>query len=226
MVDRPNKITRFVAELKRRRVTRIATIYAVVGLGIIEAFDIVGGRFQIPEGTIQFLIILVVAGFPLAMILGWIFDLTSQGIERTKPLTLEQKAVLPSLTWRPSWISVFLFLILIGISVAFFTVPRANALGFQERDWILIADLENNTDDEVFDRSLMHALSVTIDQSKYVNIFPRRRVLEVLQRMKIDSVGKIDVAFALEIAERENIKSVLALTISELNGTYLFGIYE
>ena len=221
MLPGPNKPARFWHELKRRKVTRLATIYTVVGLGIIEAVDIIGGRFQISEWTIQIFIIVVIAGFPVAMILGWIFDLTSKGIERTLPLTPEQQASLPAFTWRPSWISVLLFLILIAFSVAFFTVPRVNALGFQERDWILIADLENNTNDEVFDRSLMHALSVTIDQSKYINIYPRRRVMEVLQRMQMDSIGKIDTQLALEIAERENIKSVLSLKISEINNTYL-----
>ena len=199
----------------------MATIYVVAGFGIIEAMDIIGGRFQISEAAIQLLIIVVIAGFPLAMILSWIFDLTPKGIERTKPLTKEEKSTLSSMTWKPSWISLILLMALIMLSFAFFTVPRTNAVGFEKRDWILLADLENNTDDEVFDRSLVHALSVTINQSKHVNIFPRRRMNEVLQRMKLDNVDRIDTPLALEIADRENIKAVLVLTISELNNTYL-----
>ena len=127
-----NKISYFFQELKRRKVTRLATIYLVVGLGIIEAMDIIGGRFQFSEWTIQLIIIIVIAGFPITMILGWIYDLTSKGIERTKPLTPDEKASLPSITWRPSWISILLFIMLISLSVVFFVVPRANALGFQE----------------------------------------------------------------------------------------------
>lgn len=221
MSNEPGKLRLFFTDLRRRKVTRLATIYVVVGLGIIEASDIIGGSFNVSEAVIRILIILVIAGFPIAMVLGWVFDLTSKGFERTKPLTPEERSELPTMTWRPSWISVVLFVMLIFLSLAFFTVPRTNALGFQERDWILLADLENNTNDEVFDRSLMHALSVTIDQSKYVNIYPRRRVLEVLQRMQLEEVDKIDTPLALEIAERENIKSVLVLTISELNNTYV-----
>lgn len=221
MPGRSNRLFHFFHELKRRKVTRLASIYLVVGLGVIEAMDIVGGRFQFPEWTIQFLIILVIAGFPIAMILGWIYDLTTRGIERTEPLTSEQQAALPSLTWKPSWVSILLFVMLIALSAAFFIVPRANALGFQKRDWILLADLENNTRDEMFDRSLMHAFTITIDQSKYINVFPRKRVREVLQRMQIDSIDRIDTPLALEIAERENIKSVLVLAISELDDTYL-----
>ena len=221
MSKEPGRLRLFFADLRRRRVTRLATIYVVAGFGIIEAVDIIGGRFQISESAIQFLIILVIAGFPIAMILAWIFDITPRGIERTKPLTQEEKSTLSSMTWRPSWISLILLLMLIMLSFAFFTVPRTNALGFQKRDWILLADLENNTGDAVFDRSLVHALSVTINQSKHVNIYPRRRVQEVLQRMKLDSVDRIDTPLALEIADRENIKAILVLTISELNNTYL-----
>lgn len=221
MPDKSSKLNLFFSELKRRRVTRLATVYAVVGLGVIEAVDVIGGRFLIPEWTIQFMIMLILGGFPITMILGWIFDITSKGIQRTKALTPQQQAYAPRVKWGPSWVSITGLVLLIMLSVAYFTVPRFNALGFSKRDWILIADLENNTQDEVFNRSLLHALTITIDQSKHVNIFPRKRVLEVLQRMQMDSIGKIDTPLALEIAERENIKIVLSLTISELSGTYL-----
>ncbi len=216
-----SRLSRFFREIKRRRVSRLIPIYAVVGLGIIEAVDIIGGRFQVPDGTIQFIIILIIAGFPVAIILGWIFDLTSKGIERTRSLTPEEADRLPVLTWRPSWVSFLLLIMLISLGVVYFAVPRANALGFQNRDWILLSDVENYTNDEMFDKSLLHALSVEVDQSKHVNVFPRRRIQEVLQRMQVDKAARIDVPLALEIAERENIKAVLSFSISELNNTYL-----
>jgi len=134
MNKKPGKLRLFLADLRRRRVTRLATIYVVAGFGIIEALDIIGGRFQISENLIQILMILIIAGFPVAMVLGWIFDLTPKGIERTKPLPADQQHELRALTWKPSWISVVLFIMLISLSVVFFTVPRTNALGFQKLD--------------------------------------------------------------------------------------------
>jgi len=221
MPNKSSNLNIFFAELKRRRVTRLATVYTVVGLGIIEVSDIIGGRFLLPDWTIQFIIIIVIGGFPIAMTLGWIFDISSKGIERTESLTPQQQTSLPPLTWKPSWISVIMFVLLIALTVTYCTVPRPNALGFSKQDWILISDLENNTSDELFNNSLTHALTVTIDQSKHINIFPRNQIKEVLQRMKMDSIDKIDTPIALEIAQRENIKAVLSLTISELGGTYL-----
>jgi len=215
-----NKYKVFFSELRRRKVTRLATIYAVTGLGFIEAMDIIGGRFLIPEGVVQLVILLILIGFPIVMILGWIYDITPKGIQKTEELSSEQKAEVSSISWKPSWLTVVLFVIMVSISFAFFTVPRPNALGFKEQDWILIADLENNTQEDVFDRSLLHALSVTIDQSKRINIFPRHQALEVLKRMQMDSVEHITTPLAREIAERENIKVVLQLAISEVGGTY------
>jgi len=128
---------------------------------------------------------------------------------------------LPRLTWKPSWVSLILMVIIIALTVTYCTVPRPNAIGFNKLDWILVCDLENNTNEEIFDNSLIQALIVTIDQSKYVNIFPKNQVSAVLQRMKMDSVDKIDTPVALEIAQRENIKGVLSLSISEMGDSYL-----
>jgi tetratricopeptide (TPR) repeat protein len=220
MPGSPNKITLLFADLKRRGVTRLATIYAVVGLGVIEAFDIIGGRFLMPDWTFRIVIILVLGGFPITMILGWIYDINDKRIVKTDPLTPTQKASI-KMSWKPGWVSIILLVILILTTTAFFTIPRPNALGFKQQDWVLMADLENNTGDEVFEKSLVHALTVSIDQSRYINIFPRTQVDAVLQRMQRDTVKKIDVPIALEIAERENIKAVLLLTIFELSGTYV-----
>lgn len=199
----------------------MATVYTVVGIGIIEISDIIGGRFSLPDWIIRMIIILVICGFLVAVILGWIFDITSRGIERTEALTPQEQNTLPSFTWRPSWISVIMFILLIALTVTYCTVPRPNALGFKKQDWILISDLENSTGDEIFDNSLTQALSVTIDQSKYISVFPHNQIPAVLKRMRMDSVNKVNTPIALEIAQRENIKAVLSVAISAVGDTYL-----
>ena len=220
MSDGPSKLSLFFVDLKRRGVLRLASIYAIAGLGVNEAYDIIGGRFLLPDWTFKAIIIVTIIGFPVTMILGWIYDITSKGIVKTDPLTPTQKASL-RLSWKPGWLSIILFFFLLLTTTAFFIVPRPNALGFKQQDWILIADLENNTGDEVFDKSLLHALTVTIDQSRRINIFPRTQADKVLKRMKLDTIKRITMPIALEIAERENIKAVLLVTISELGGSYL-----
>jgi len=69
----------FFEELKRRRVFRVAASYAVVAFIIMQLVEIVFPIFNFPQWTSQFVIILVLIGFPISVILSWVFDRTPQG---------------------------------------------------------------------------------------------------------------------------------------------------
>jgi tetratricopeptide (TPR) repeat protein/predicted Ser/Thr protein kinase len=95
-----------------------------------------------------------------------------------------------------------------------------NALAFQERDWIVLADFENLTNEPVFDRSLKIAMEVGLAQSQFVNVFPAARVNEALQRMQ-KKAERVDAALASEIAQREGVRGVLACSIAKVGSQYL-----
>lgn len=101
--------------------------------------------------------------------------------------------------------------------------PRsaAAALAFEERDWILVADFENQTGEEIFDDSLETAMTVSLQQSRYVNVFPRARVREVLRRMRKERVSRLDETLGREVALREGIKGLLACSIGRVGSEYL-----
>ena len=69
-------------ELRRRRVFRVAGIYGVAAWVITEVASVVMPALLLPEWTTTFVIVLLVLGFPIAMLLAWAFDI---GIERTAP---------------------------------------------------------------------------------------------------------------------------------------------
>jgi serine/threonine protein kinase/tetratricopeptide (TPR) repeat protein len=94
------------------------------------------------------------------------------------------------------------------------------ALAFQERDWILISDFENLTDDQVFDRSLRLALEVSVGQSQHVNVFPPQSVQATLQRMERGPNERLTEALASEVAVREGVKAVLAGSIARVGNSY------
>ncbi len=100
-----------------------------------------------------------------------------------------------------------------------FLAPE-RALAFKERDWIIVADFNNMTGDAVFDRSLRVALEVAIAQSQYVNVYPRDRVAATLQRMRRPPASRLDETLAAEVAERENVRGLLACDIAQLGNTY------
>jgi TolB-like protein/lipoprotein NlpI len=73
----------FWHELKRRHVYRVAAAYVVVGWLLIQVATQVFPFFKIPDWVVRLLVLLVLAGFPIALVLAWAFDTTSHGIVRT-----------------------------------------------------------------------------------------------------------------------------------------------
>ena len=77
----------FFDELKRRKVFRVAASYAVVAFIIMQLVEILFPMFNFPQWTQQFIVIVVLLGFPIAVILSWIFDKTPQGFIKTDAVT-------------------------------------------------------------------------------------------------------------------------------------------
>jgi TolB-like protein/Tfp pilus assembly protein PilF len=76
----------FWAELKRRRVGKVAIAYGAIAWAVTEASSVVLPALRLPDWTITFIVVFLLVGFPVAMILAWIFDVGPTGIERTEPL--------------------------------------------------------------------------------------------------------------------------------------------
>ena len=76
----------FLAELKRRRVGKVAIAYGAIAWAVTEASSVVLPALRLPEWTVTFIVVFLLVGFPVAMVLAWIFDVGPQGIERTEPL--------------------------------------------------------------------------------------------------------------------------------------------
>jgi len=76
----------FLGEIRRRKVFQVAAAYAVVGWLLIEVGSILLPTFQAPAWFMRAFSFSVIAGFPLALILAWAFDLTPQGIQPTSEI--------------------------------------------------------------------------------------------------------------------------------------------
>jgi len=71
-------------ELKRRNVVKVAVAYAIVGWLLIEVASTVLPTFEAPQWVLQTITFLIILGFPLALVLSWVFDLTPSGAQRTE----------------------------------------------------------------------------------------------------------------------------------------------
>jgi len=75
---------RFLGELQRRNVYRVAVTYTVVSWVIIQIATQVFPFFAIPDWAVRLIVLLLILGFPVALVLAWAFELTPEGIKRTE----------------------------------------------------------------------------------------------------------------------------------------------
>ena len=73
----------FLRELKQRRVYRVALAYGVIASGLVQIGGTILPIFDAPVWLQQVFIVLLAAGFPVALVFAWAFDITSSGIQRT-----------------------------------------------------------------------------------------------------------------------------------------------
>ena len=81
-----------LAELKRRRVFRALVAYAIVVFAILQVVEPIMHGLALPDWTLSFVIIALGLGFPVVLVLAWIFDVSAAGVERTAPLQPEGTA--------------------------------------------------------------------------------------------------------------------------------------
>jgi tetratricopeptide (TPR) repeat protein len=94
MSESPNKLIRFWQELKRRKVFGVVTTYAATAYIIIEVINNIVSPLHLPAWIPTLVILLLIAGLPVAIILSWIFDFTPHGIKKTESLEeLEGKEI-------------------------------------------------------------------------------------------------------------------------------------
>src|SRR5438874_2160330 len=97
------KIDNFFAELKRRNVYKVAVAYAVVGWLLVQVATQVFPFFEIPNWTVRLIVLLIVIGFPIALIIAWAFELTPKGLKRTEDVDLAASVRQPR---KHGWIFV------------------------------------------------------------------------------------------------------------------------
>ena len=79
--------TNFFAELKRRNVYRAAVAYGVVAWFLTQLTTQVFPFFEIPNSAVRFVVIALAVGFPIAMLLSWVYEFTPEGVVRTDAQT-------------------------------------------------------------------------------------------------------------------------------------------
>ena len=91
MTDPLSRLRRFLSELKRRKVYRMAAFYAAVAFVLIQVADLTFVRLGLPAWTVTFVIVLAAVGFPLTLVTTWSLEITPEGLRRTSAHDAERK---------------------------------------------------------------------------------------------------------------------------------------
>src|SRR6267143_1323148 len=130
----------FFEEVKRRKVYRVAIAYAVGSWALAQGLAQVLPVFEISNSVIRVVIALLLIGFPVALVLAWVFDVTPQGIKAT-PAVAGAGAHL-----RRNVVMLVATGIIISAAAGFFLLPRASARKIDKS--IAVLPFENLSDDK------------------------------------------------------------------------------
>lgn len=153
----------FIEELKRRNVFRVAVLYVVVGWLILQVTDVFTSLLPLPDWSSRLVVLLVLLGFPIALILAWAFELTPEGLRRDREVGPSSTGA----TVRRPKIDYFIGgALVLALTYTLWTNNRGDApeaVGHGDIRSIAVLPLENlvNDPDQAFFVAGMHEALIT-----------------------------------------------------------------
>jgi TolB-like protein/Tfp pilus assembly protein PilF len=138
--DKSLAMTGFFEEVKRRKVYRVAAAYIIAAGAIIQLASAAFPAWELPNWALRLVIVLLLIGFPIALILAWAFDITAQGIQATPGV-----AALGTHR-RRNVIMLVATGVIISAAAGFFLLPRVAAHKIDKS--IAVLPFENLSDEK------------------------------------------------------------------------------
>ena len=113
------RITRFIAELKRRNVFRAGMAYSVLAWLAVQVADVLLDAFAAPEWAMRTMLMALALGFPVALVLAWVYEITVEGVKRTEDVLPHE-----SITDRTGRKLDFVIIGFLAVAVAIFALDR------------------------------------------------------------------------------------------------------
>jgi len=178
-------LNNFIEELKRRKVFRIAASYAVVAFIIMQLVEILFPMFDFPQWTQQFTVIIVLLGFPIAVILSWVFDKTPQGFVKTDVKETENVGGMNvKVDNRPFYQrkrNIFLVLgVLAGVLIGTYGGSAITRSIADDKSVAVLPfdNLGNDENDEIFSDGITEDIISQLSNIKDIRVIARTSVLQ------------------------------------------------
>src|SRR6184192_1557730 len=139
--DKAVAITGFFEEAKRRKVYRVAAAYIIAAGGIIQLASAAFPAWELPNWALRLVIVLLLVGFPIALILAWAFDVTPQCIRATPSVAA------PRTHSRRNVIMLVVTGVIVSAIAGFFLLPRISSARKIDKS-IAVLPFENLSDEK------------------------------------------------------------------------------
>lgn len=131
----------FFRELKRRNVYKVAVAYAVVAWLLIQVATQTFPFLEIPAWAVRLVIMVLLLGFPVAIVIAWAFELTPDGIVRTESAPAGPKG-------RPRHLWIYVAAVAGLLSIGFFFLDRSGGSSQPDEKSIAVLPFENRSEDK------------------------------------------------------------------------------
>jgi TolB-like protein len=149
MPDKPKGLSHFWKEVKRRKVLRSLAIYAGTAFIILEACSLIFPRWGLPDWSIDLVLWLLVLGGFINVIISWMYDFTSEGVQKTKPSVEIQADEKPSDSLR--WKAATYISLVVIVALIIFNVLPTKGLKAGDIQSLLVLPFDNFTGDDGLD---------------------------------------------------------------------------
>src|SRR5204863_46084 len=129
----------FFEELQRRKVYRVAAAYVIAAGFIIQIGSAILPAWELPNWTFRLVVVLLLIGFPIALMLAWAFDVTPEGIQAT-PETADETHL------RRNMIILVAIGVIVSAAAGFFLLPRVSGRNVDKS--IAVLPFENLSDEK------------------------------------------------------------------------------
>src|SRR5207245_7738367 len=164
----------FFEEVQRRKVYRVAAAYVIAGGFIIQMVSAAFPAWELPNWSQRLVIALILAGFPIALIFAWIFDITPSGIERTSKI----EPAVSSSRRRRNLILLASGGLVISIAAGFFVLPRASAHKIDKSIAVLpFENLSDETENAYFADGIQDDILTNLSKIGELKVISRMSVM-------------------------------------------------
>jgi TolB-like protein/Flp pilus assembly protein TadD len=185
----------FFEEVQRRKVYRVAAAYIIAAGFIIQIGSAVFPAWELPNWAFRLLVVLLLMGFPIALILAWAYDVTPQGIRATPAPTT------PGSHRRRNLIMLIATGVIISAAAGFFLLPRVSARKIDKS--IAVLPFQNLSDEKE------NAYFADGMQDDILTNLSKIRDLKVISRMSVMSYRGDGTRNAREIGKALGVGTLL-----------------